>query len=74
LVHQIAVYCLDWNSAGIVESISVLDADTNQVLDSRSAASFGNGTYVVWRISGHVKLQIQRTTNHNALVSGVFVD
>jgi len=73
-VHQIAVYCLDWNSAGIMESISVLDANTNQVLDTRSVASFSNGTYVVWRVAGHVKLQIKRTAERNAVVSGVFVD
>lgn len=74
LVHQIAVYCLDWTSAGRVESISVLDGNTSQVLDTRSVTNFSNGTYVLWSVSGHVKLQIKRTATRNAVVSGVFVD
>jgi hypothetical protein len=74
LVHQIAVYCLDWNSVGRTETIAVLDADSNQVLDSRSVSNFSAGTYVVWSFSGHLKLRVTKTSSRNAVVSGVFID
>jgi hypothetical protein len=70
--HQIEVYCLDWDGQGRGETLDVLDANTNAVLDSRSVTSFGGGVYLIWNVSGHVKLRITRAAGVNAVVNGVF--
>jgi hypothetical protein len=70
--HQFALYTLDWDSYGRADTIQVLDAVTEAVLDTRSISSFGNGVYLVWNVSGHVRFNIIQTGNGNAVVSGVF--
>ncbi len=72
-VHQVAIYCLDFNRMGRVETISVLDAATNTVLDTRSVSNFTDGVYVLWNVTGHVKLQFTKTAGNNAVISGVFL-
>ena len=72
-VHQVAIYCLDWNRTGRVETISVLDAATNTILDTRSVSNFTDGVYVLWNVIGHVKLQFTKTAGNNAVISGVFL-
>ena len=71
--HQIAIYCLDWNQTGRAETISVLDATTNNVLDTRSVSNFANGVYALWNVTGHVRLQVTRTAGNNAVISGIFL-
>ena len=71
-LHQFALYALDWDANGRTETIQVLDANTNAVLDTRTLSSFSNGTYLVWSISGHVKINVTWTGGINAVVSGVF--
>jgi hypothetical protein len=73
-VHEVAIYCLDWNETSRAETISVLDATTNAVLDTRSVSNFTEGVYVVWTVTGHVKLQITKTAGNNAVISGVFLN
>jgi len=63
---------LDFDTSGRAETISVLDADTNTVLDTRSASSFVNGEYLVWNVGGHVTFRLTATAGPNAVVSGVF--
>jgi uncharacterized repeat protein (TIGR01451 family) len=70
--HQFALYAVDWDSNLRTETIQVVDANTNAVLDSRTLSSFKNGIYLVWSISGHVKINLTRTGGANAVVSGVF--
>jgi hypothetical protein len=41
LQHQLAVYCVDWDSGGQrAQTLSLLDGSTNAVLDSRTVATF----------------------------------
>jgi hypothetical protein len=43
------------------------------VLDTRSASAFGNGTYLVWTLGGHVTVKITNTNlSPNAVLSGLF--
>jgi hypothetical protein len=66
--HQVALYLLDWdNYNGRSERVDILDSNGN-LLDSRSAASFVGGQYLVWNLSGHV---IVRITNTNGASNGV---
>src|SRR5262249_3537562 len=71
--HQVALYLLDWDGGGSrAETIQVIDANSNAVLSTQSASSFANGTYLVWTITGHVKIVVTATGGANAVVSGIF--
>jgi hypothetical protein len=70
--HKVALYALDWDTTQRVERIDVLDAVTGAVLDSRTASSFSNGTYLVWNVMGHVKFNVTLTGGANAVLSGIF--
>ena len=70
--HQFALYAVDWDSNLRTETIQVVDANTNAVLDTRTLSGFKNGIYLAWGISGHVKINIIHTGGANAVVSGVF--
>jgi len=70
--HQVALYLLDWASAGRNESITVSDAVTHTVLDTRTASSFAAGSYYVWNATGNVVFTISRASGPNAVVSGLF--
>lgn len=72
--HQIALYLLDWDSATRAETVSILDANTNAVLDTESYSAFHNGEYAAWTVQGHVIIQVALTGGANAVVSGVFFD
>ena len=69
--HQVAIYCLDWDSYGPrLQTIDILDANNN-VLDTRSMANFAGGKYLVWNLSGRVKIRAT-AVNTNAVIEGIF--
>ena len=70
--HQLALYFLDWDSEARAETVQFLDASTNALLDVEEASSFENGTYLVWNVSGHVKIIVTSVVSPNAVVSGIF--
>ena len=70
--HQLALYLLDFPNSGYVETITIKDATTGTVLDTRSASSFTGGVYYVWNVSGNVTVTLTSTAGHWAVVSGIF--
>ena len=70
--HQVAVYCLDWDSTTRRQTIDVLDGNGNVLSSQSLATSFNGGMYLVWNVSGHVKLRITVNSGANAVVSGLF--
>jgi hypothetical protein len=72
-VHQVAMYFLDWDG-GRTQTVSILDATTNDVLDTRYLTNFYNGQYLVWNLTGHVTVQFTQTGSWNAVVAGLFFD
>jgi hypothetical protein len=70
-VHRVALYLLDWDHTTRVQTVTVTNANTGTVLDTRSVGNFHNGVYLVWNLSGHVKLTITNTANPNAVASGI---
>ena len=75
--HQVGLYAVDWDNQGRAETISVTDATSGAVLDSRSISGFNNGEWLLWDLAGHVKMtvtQIGSNRNANAVASGVFFD
>jgi hypothetical protein len=71
--HQLALYFLDWDG-GRTQTVSILDAVTNSVLDTQSLTSFTSGEYLLWNVTGHVIVVFTQTGAYNAVVSGLFFD
>ena len=72
--HKISLYLLDWDSTSRAQTIKILDANTNAVLDSETYSEFQNGEYAVWSLKGHILIQVTKTGGANAVVSGIFFD
>jgi uncharacterized protein (TIGR03437 family) len=70
--HQVALYCLDWDTTQRAQTLNVVDAGTNILLDSRSVTSFNGGKYVVWNIQGHVKINVNKSAGVNVVVNGIY--
>ncbi len=70
--HQVALYLLDWDGQDRSETITILDANTLNVLDARTVAGFQTGEYLVYRIQGHVLIQFTRLAGANAIANGIF--
>ncbi len=73
-MHRIALYLVDWNSAGRAQTISILNASNNAVLSTQTFSSFSQGQWGVWNVQGNVIIQVTRTAGSNAVVSGIFFD
>jgi hypothetical protein len=70
--HQVAIYCLDWDSTNRAETVAVQDAN-GILLNTQNMTNFHNGEYLVWQLSGHVQIRVTTTTTSaNAVVSGLF--
>jgi hypothetical protein len=70
--RRVAVYALDWYNQGRALQVDVLDPWTSQVLDTRQLASYGGGQYLVWDVSGSVRLRVSTVAGANAMISGIF--
>ena len=72
--HKLTLYLLDWDTTARVETVTILDAGSNTVLNTQSFSSFQNGTYASWSVTGDVVNQVTKTAGINAVASGLFVD
>jgi hypothetical protein len=56
------------------ERIDIIDTATGQVLDSESIASFENGIYLTWNLSGSVTIRVTNLLqpNANTVVNALF--
>jgi VCBS repeat-containing protein len=73
--REVALYMLDSDRNGRSQRLEVIDATTDQVLDTRDVSDFGDGIYLIWNLSGHVKIRFTNLANGlNATLSGIFFD
>jgi hypothetical protein len=73
--HQMALYILDWDSLGRSETITIYDGSSSagRVFDTRDVTSFEQGIYLVWKVRGHLLIQVTNGANSaNGVVSGIF--
>jgi len=70
--HQFALYAVDWDTQGRSQTILIQDAVTGLTLDTESISNFSNGIYLVWSISGNLKITVTSTGNSNCVISGAF--
>jgi len=71
-VHLVALYALDYDNQGRVETIQIVDPATNNVVSSQVLSNFSNGVYLIGYISGNVKINVTASAGANAVISGVF--
>jgi len=45
--HQFALYAVDWDNLGRAETVQVVDAGTEALLDTENISGFSNGEYLV---------------------------
>lgn len=72
--HQVALYLLDFDHLGRSETVQVADAASGAVLDTHAISNLQGGQYLVWNLSGHVRITITCTGVLNAVASGLFFD
>jgi len=71
--QQFELYALDWDYGGRVETITIVDPNNNNaVLDTRTISNFSGGLYLIWNISGHVKIFVTVDSGPNAVISAAF--
>jgi len=68
----LALYFLDYPNAGYAETVTIKDAATGFVLDTRSVSAFTGGVYEVWTVSGNITVTLTSTAGHWAVLSGIF--
>lgn len=72
--HRMAAYFCDWDNLGRKQTVEILDAETGTVLDTRTLSNFSSGRYLVWDISGQIRIRVTRTGPSNAIMNGIFFD
>lgn len=74
-VSSFALYLLDWDGGGSrTETITISDAATGVVLDSKTFSGFSNGQYAKWNTTPGMNLVIKVTPAQGTTpaVSGIF--
>jgi hypothetical protein len=72
--RKVSLYFLDWDKAGRVQTVEVIDKATGLVLNTQSLSSFGNGVYLEYKLQGRVTIRVKRTLSANAVINGIFFD
>lgn len=71
--HRVALYMMDFESRNRAQTVQITDANTGAVLDTESVTHFVNGRWLVWNLTGHVKITlINDAGSPNAVASGLF--
>jgi hypothetical protein len=70
--HQFSLYAIDWDGQGRSETVQIADANSGATLNTQTISSFGTGVYLVWNITGHVKITVTVGAGPNAVISGAF--
>jgi ELWxxDGT repeat protein len=72
--HQVALEVLDYDAFGRAETVQITNATTGKLLDSRTVSNFQGGQYLVYDLTGHLKITFINNGPANAVLSGIFVD
>lgn len=72
--HKVSLYLCDWDDYSRAETISIVDAASQTVLNTQSFSFFTGGAYASWTLQGHVQIIVTRTAGNNSVVNAVFFD
>jgi subtilisin len=72
----VSMYFVDWDTTQRRQTITFTDAvdSTSQLAAESLGSSFNGGLYLSWVVAGQVTIEIKRTGQHNAVLSGIFFD
>jgi hypothetical protein len=74
--HQLSLYFVDWHHNVRAQTVTVMDANTNAVLDQEYFTNFSLGVYYTWNIQGHVLINVTLDPTpwnpDSVVVSGLF--
>jgi hypothetical protein len=73
-LHRVALYLLDWDSAGREHVVSVYDRANGELLDRQQVENFAEGLYQIWSVRGAVAFEVTNVSQGNAVTSAVFVE
>jgi NPCBM/NEW2 domain len=73
-VHDLELYFVDWDAAGRVETVTISNASTGAVLDSKTISSFAAGEYLQFPVSGDIVITVTDVAAVNAVLNGIFLD
>ena len=74
--HQVAIYCVDWDETPVAtQKFQIFDKSqaTPLLLDTQTLASFGGGIYMIWELSGDIRISVT-SDGTVAVISGIFFD
>jgi hypothetical protein len=71
-IHELAIYMVDFENFGRTQTISILDANNNNVLATKLITNFTNGVYAVFQVSGHVLVTLTFNGGQSAVINGLF--
>ena len=69
--HRVALYMLDWDYYGRSQTVTVSDANTGAILDTRMVSAFAGGQWLVWNLTGQVRITLTCTGPGNCVASGL---
>lgn len=72
-MRRLGLYFLDWDNAGRVQRVELLDPAGDTVLHSQVVSNFAGGVYRVWEIAGSVRVRVAPLTG-TPVLSGMFFD
>ena len=70
LQHQVAIYCLDWDTTSRAETVNIFDAN-NILLATQNVTNFNGGQSGV-AVERECQIQVISTAGANAVISGLF--
>jgi hypothetical protein len=73
-LHDIEFYFMDWDTTIRGETVTISNAATGAVLDTRSLSSFHSGVYLDYAVTGNVLINVTKTAGYNAILGGIFFD
>jgi hypothetical protein len=70
--HPVAFYFLDWDTQDREQLVEVFDAAGGTLLQSHYLTGFHGGKYLVYSLSGDIRIRLTREAGFNAVLSGIF--
>ena len=72
--HTVSLYLLDWDTTSRSQTVTITDASTGELYDTRTFSNFRNGVYAAWQLRGNLTIKVTPTSGPSAVVSGIFID
>lgn len=73
-IHRVALYCLDFEKASLLQYLEVYDLATGATLSTAQVGQFSKGAYVLFDVKGKVGIRARAGDGNKAVVSGLFFD